>query len=318
VRAAVGLSVNCRLGKFACTAAPFMAPSLLPAPRYSTVRDGSFSPREIGSEFWALLQFPLPFEKGVSPMASKCACDVYRRILAMLELGHRTQAIAELVRRLKTHPIEGASWELLGILLFDQGKLNWAQSAIERASILIPLSPRGQLLLAKCYERSNYLESARTIYRHVASIAELETSLLEPLACGLGSCGELELALQVCRVAARRLPDNPDPLIGIVHYMRQLRRPVEHILPVMFRAHQLEPLRAEYRITLDWLLHESGKSNQAAGLLTAIPSEQFECVHCLIRMQHIFEITGNSGNADDCRRRLDFLASEKQLGGSST
>lgn len=250
-------------------------------------------------------------------MADQCACAIYKRALSLHAEGFCKQAVLEVIRFAKTHADHGPSWELLGILLFAQDKLKWAQSAIERASILAPLTARGQIVLAKCYERAGFDETASAIYRHLATGVHLEPSLLEPLACGLGARGEFELALHVCRTAARQMPDNPEPFIGIVHYMRRLGRPPEHILPVMYRAYYLEPRSAEYRIMLAWLLHESGNSCDAAKLLAQVPCSEFNCVHCLIRMQHIFELTGYPDDADTCRRRLEALASERRTSGDS-
>lgn len=246
-------------------------------------------------------------------MADQCACAVHQRALLLHANGLNDVAAQELIARLEQQPDDGRTWELLGVVLFASNEPQRAQSALEVAAVLVPLSPRGQVVLGKCYEMSGFLESAAAIYRHVASLSNLDTQLLEPLASGLGACRELELALHICRQAAERMPDNPDPLVGIVHYMRRLGRPVENILPVMFRAHQLEPDCGEYRIALAWLLHEIGKSGEAASLLAGVSFDDFSCIHCLIRMQHIFEITGRPADAANCRQRLETLAAERQL-----
>jgi tetratricopeptide (TPR) repeat protein len=199
-------------------------------------------------------------------------------------------------------------WELLGLVAFESGDKSLAQSSLEGASLLGPLSTAGQITLAKCYDASGHNQAAAAIYRHVARLSRLEVELLEPLAAGLGRAGELEMALDICRRAARLMPDDPDPLVGIVHYMRRLRRPLELIVPAMYRAHQLEPQRSEYRISLAWMLHEMGRSEEGANLLEPIPYAEFSCIRCLTLMKQVFECVGEYERADICRERLDAIA----------
>jgi tetratricopeptide (TPR) repeat protein len=201
-------------------------------------------------------------------------------------------------------------WELLGLVAFEMDDQALAESALERASLLGPLSAAAQIALGKCYDGSGHRAAAAAIYRHVAQLSALDAELLEPLASGLGRAGELELALDVCRRAARRMPDNPDPLVGIVHYMRRLRRPIELIVPAMFRAHHLEPENSEYRISLAWMLHELGRSDEGAHLLAAVPYEEFSCIRCLTLMKQIFEQVGEEERAAVCRMRLDVIAQD--------
>lgn len=242
--------------------------------------------------------------------ASK-TCD---RALALHAVGELDQAIVELQQQLKRTSEDGQAWELLGVLAFARVDLTLAQSATEQASLRIPLSPRGQLVLAKCYDHFGHREAAAAIYRHVATLDNLDHDLLDPLASGLGRCGECEQALEVCRLAARQRPDCAAPLLGIVHYMRRLRRPVAQILPAMFRAHHLEPQNAEYRITLAWMLHETGNTPEAAALLEPVAYDEFSCVRCLTLMQHIFDSIGDEERATVCRTRLMVLASQRSGG----
>jgi tetratricopeptide (TPR) repeat protein len=244
-------------------------------------------------------------------MTFKSDSKPYNRALALHAVGEIDQAIVELQQQLKRSSEDGQAWELLGVLAYARVDLTLAQSATEEASLRIPLSPRGQLVLAKCYDHSGHREAAAAIYRHVATLDALDVDLYEPLASGLGACGEYERALHVCRQAAQRMPDRPAPLVGIVHYMRRLRRPIQLILPVMFRVHHLEPDNAEYRITLACLLHEAGRAAEGAALLRSVAHEEFSCVRCLTRMQHIFDSVGDVERAAVCRSRLSVLAGQQ-------
>jgi tetratricopeptide (TPR) repeat protein len=237
-------------------------------------------------------------------------CATYERAMSLYAAGESALAIDELQELLDANGDDGRLWEVMGNLAFANDDFALAQSSLERASVLVPLSAAGQLVLAKCYDRSGHRAAAGAIYRHVATLKRLAVELLEPLASGLGRSGEVELALAICRRAAEAMPENPDPLVGMVHYMRRLRRPVEQILPVLRRAHDLDPSNCEYRISLAWMLHEVGRSEDGAELLAPVPCERYTCIRCLTLMQQIFERVGDAANAAVCRLRLAGLTGD--------
>ena len=243
-------------------------------------------------------------------MANSAIDDTYERAVSLFNDNRLDDAVDLVTAELDQRPDDGRLWELLGTLAYAKEDFELALTAIERASLLIPLSPRAQLVLAKCYDRGGFRESAAAIYCHLATLPDLAVDLLATLAAGLGRCGECELALQVCRRAAESFPDRADPHLGIVHYMRRLRRPVKQILPSMFRAHHLEPDNVEYRVRLAWMLHESGCSAAGAYLLEGVDCEEFSCIRCLTLMQTIFDSVGDDANANACRQRLAILASD--------
>jgi tetratricopeptide (TPR) repeat protein len=243
-------------------------------------------------------------------MSRSVTKSVYDRAKALQARGRLDLAMVSLERRLR-HDDDGQLWELLGIVAFARDDLDRSQSALEEASIRVPLSPRGQITLARCYDNNGLRESAAAIYRHLATLVAVETELLESLAAGLGRYGECELALAVCREASRRMPECTAALMGIAHYMRRLRYDVQEVLPVMFQAHHLAPENCELRISLAWMLYETGLANDAAALLEPVPCAEFSCIRCLTLMQHIFDAVGNEEDADVCRHRLMVLAYER-------
>jgi tetratricopeptide (TPR) repeat protein len=243
-------------------------------------------------------------------MPQNHGCDLLRRAAELHNAGQTAEAIRELQQYLDEVGEEGKTLEMLGTLLFADGDATGALSALEESSAMIPLSPRGQLVLAKCYDNARFPQAAAAIYLYLATLGNLDDELLEPLAAGLGKHCENQMALAVCRQAAQRMPDNPEPLMGIVHYMRRLRVPTERILPTLFRAHHLDPENKDCRITLAWLLHETGHSREGAHLLEQVDSERFTCIRCLTLMQHIFSAAGHDEQATDCGNRLKMLAGE--------
>ena len=236
--------------------------------------------------------------------------EICRQAIELHQADQTLQAIGCLNDHLEVEPDCGHAWELLGILASTLEEMTLAMSALERASSLIPLSITAQLVLARCYSRTGFRETAKAIYLHLATLERLDEQHLKPLAEGLGRHGEYQMALAICRQAANRMPDNPEPLLGIVHYMRRLRIPPERILPTLFRAFRLAPEDKDCRISLAWLLHETGQSAEGARLLEHVDCEEFTCIRCLTLMQHIHETVGNVDHANDCRHRLKVLAGE--------
>jgi tetratricopeptide (TPR) repeat protein len=236
--------------------------------------------------------------------------EVCRQAEELHQAGQTLRAIATLNEFLDGEPDAGKAWELLGILAYAVGELPLGMSALERASALVALTAQGQLALARCYDQSGHRESARAIYVYMATLNTLADDLLQSLATGLGRHGEYQMALAICRQAAKRMPDNPDPLLGIVHYMRRLRIPPESILPTLVRAFRLAPEDNDCRITLAWLLHETGQSAAGARLLEHLDCDDFTCIRCLTLMQHIHETVGDVDHANHCRHRLQMLAGE--------
>ena len=185
----------------------------------------------------------------------------------------------------------GQLWELLGAVHYTENRVQEATRALEQAVLMVPLSNCSQFLLAMCYEKQG--KEVGTILQHLASREDLDDTLLEPLARALGRAGDCEGAIRICSEAARRHPNAPEPLMGIVFYLRRLKRPADELLPILFRAHHLDPGDVDCRITLAWVLHECEQSTEAAYLLSFLPIEEFRCPNCLSSMQVIFRAAGN-------------------------
>jgi thioredoxin-like negative regulator of GroEL len=219
--------------------------------------------------------------------------------------------IVDLRRQLKADADAGRLWERVGILELAREQQEAALWALEMASLLQPLSHRGQLALAECYVKAGFVESAKAIYQHLAAAIRLETDILEDLAAGLGRVGEPELALAVCREAADRMPNTAGPLLGIVHYLRRLRRPAATVLPYLKQAFELDPSDTECRISLAWILHTCGRSEDGANLLDTVPLAELECVRSLTVMRRVFEAVADEHCATVCKYRLEAIAAQR-------
>jgi Flp pilus assembly protein TadD len=234
----------------------------------------------------------------------------------LLDAPALDRAIAELrlqIRELSASESTAAGrlWEQLGTLLLRRKHYDAALWSLETASTLVPLSHAAQLALAECYVDAGYVEAARVIYRYLAAVIRIDTELLETLAAGLGRIGEKDLALDVCREAAQRLPRTAGPLLGIAYYLRRLRRPAATVLPYLKRAFDLDSRNLECRIALAWMLHATGRSADGADLLDGLQVSELECVRSLTMMHRVFEAAAEFNFASACKYRLDSLAAQR-------
>jgi hypothetical protein len=153
---------------------------------------------------------------------------------------------------------------------------------------------------------------ARSIYQHLAERTNVPIYLLSRIASGLGRLGEVHLALQVCRNAARRQPDADAPLFAMTYYMGRLRYPLEVILPVLDRAISLAPERILYRVSKALLLEHNGRIAEAVAAVRTLEFDDLRSLHCgrcLARLSNLFIEAGDDQRAAVCRAALAQMRS---------
>jgi tetratricopeptide (TPR) repeat protein len=227
--------------------------------------------------------------------------DVLRRCFELYHRGELAHASELSEHALHKFPDDGALWQLDGLVRRDRGDFDGARRALEMASVLIPLNPAAQCALAECYARAGQTGLAQDLYRDLARSGRAPTSLLPAVACGLGSIGDSESALEVCRELSRREPTQHEAFFGMAFYMRRLAYPVEMVIPVVARAHELAPQFIPYRVLLASLLASIREYPEASDLLRDIPPDSVRCRSCLRRMMTIFRLAGEHTLSDACR-----------------
>ena len=227
--------------------------------------------------------------------------DVLRRCLELYHRGELAHASELTEHALRKFPDDGALWQLDGLVRRDRGDFDGARRVLEMASVLVPLNPGAQCALAECYARAGQTERARDLYRDLAKSSRCPAALLPAIAAGLGSIGDHESALEVCREVSRREPTQHEAFFGMAFYMRRLAYPVDMVIPVVTRAHELAPQLVPYRVLLASLLASIGEYQEASDLLRHIPPGSVRCRSCLRRMMTIFRLAGEHTLADDCR-----------------
>ncbi|MEM1305132.1 MAG: hypothetical protein AAGG46_09550, partial [Planctomycetota bacterium] len=174
----------------------------------------------------------------MSPVKESDAYVLATERLAAGEYALVVQSLADAVCR---YPNAGRLWEVLGKAHLALGDADQAVSCLEHASCLVPLTTQGRLALGHAYEFTGRKSLARDLFLMLTDQDDLATVALAPLARGLGRLDEPARALDVCAEAARREPDLPGPLLGMVFYQRRLGYSHERSLPLLFRALNLDP-----------------------------------------------------------------------------
>lgn len=238
--------------------------------------------------------------------------DALHRAKVLFDYGMLREALSLAEGGLRDQPDDGRLWEVVGLIQYVRGEFKTACRAIETASLLVPLSPRAECTLAETYLHDGQGELARLIYQHLGELPNVPVHLLSQIASGLGRLGEVHLALQVCRGAARRQPDCDAPLFAMAYYMGRLRYPLEVILPVLDRAISLAPERILYRVSKAMLLERNGQSAEAYAAVRTLDVgdlQALRCGRCLARLCNLYLEAGDDRGAEACREAIAQMSS---------
>ncbi len=165
--------------------------------------------------------------------------------------------------------------------------------------------PRARVDRAECLARSARPDEAGAVFRQLLVEGICPDDLLPTVAAGLGQLGEYGAALGACLELLRRSPDFAEAHFGVAFYVRRLGRPVEAILPVVARAHELAPDIPLYRITLATLLDHLGRRDEAREILGDLDLDAVSCRGCVRRMSTIFHQPGATRPEPAGRTRPD-------------
>lgn len=244
----------------------------------------------------------------------------YQRATKLFEHGLIAPALAVVTRVLDRFPEEGRFWELAGVIYHAQQDHERALFHLETASTLVPLSARAEAVLAAEHWRSGRVELARDAFIHLASRTDLPTALLAAVAAGLGRTGHPCRALEVCREAARRLPEADEAWYAMAYYMSRLAYPVETVLRVMERALALDPRCVMYRVAVALLCDRAGDVRRAYHFLSGLEVEELvalRCPRCVDRLASIFARAGDAVRHGVCRDRRAALPEPSAQGESA-
>jgi Flp pilus assembly protein TadD len=214
------------------------------------------------------------------------------RGLDLLRRGWLDEAERLVDEAIEGSPDDGRLWEVRGRIRLRRGDVPGACSALETASLLVPLGPPARVALAECYARTGHRDLAIELYLGLVRDGRCPTELLPSVAAGLGGLGENAAALDVCRELLRRDPSAHEASFGVAFYRRRLGEPPVAVFDDVARAHELDPANTLYRVTLASLLDLLGRREEACDLLRDLDPNAVRCRCCLRRMMGILASSG--------------------------
>lgn len=241
---------------------------------------------------------------------------IVRDIMALVEQGSFAEAADALATALDQYPDNGRLWWLRGVAAYHEADYNLARTALEHASLLVPLDGRTQCLLADAYARSGFVQESRNLLQVLADDPASGIDVLPFLAAGFGMLGDYEQALGMCRRAADYNPQDPQAHFGMAYYLQRLGYPPGIILPPATRAFELEPNQLLFRSSLAFLLSELGRHEEAYDLLRDVSVKDWPCACGLRRMKSLFQVMGDFGRWQECSERLSEIRAASDDGSS--
>ncbi|QDU40917.1 hypothetical protein Mal4_52800 [Maioricimonas rarisocia] len=205
---------------------------------------------------------------------------------------------------------DGPAWELLGRVLFQQGWVADSVSALETATMLVPLQPASRVCLAHGYGQLGRKELSRDLLVAMIPDPFLSVHLLLQVAGGLDAVGHSELAVQACRSAVRREPDHAQAYYDLGYYMARSGSPTGIVESLARKAVALEPDNVRFRLGLASLLIQDGRHAEGYACVERLKDRQIAniaCPCCLRRVVNLFGAAGDSRRVALCQTRLNEL-----------
>ncbi len=210
-------------------------------------------------------------------------------------------------------PNSGRLFDLEGIILEKLERIRAAISSLEKATILSPLTPLGQIVLSSCYLKIGKPALAKTILEFMADSDTTPVDMLKFVAEQLGSIKEYHLALQVCRRSAMENPNSAESFYGVAYYMERLCYPNRLIANVLKHILSIEPGRFLVRLSLMNLHFEAGDVQSAfdivADEITELNLRKICCVGCMKKLIQVLNHAGALHLASMCVDRLRAMKS---------
>lgn len=238
--------------------------------------------------------------------------------IALFRQGSHTQSLERISQLLDDDPHAGKAWELKGLI---EDALSWENRAIhslETATTLVPLSASGQYVLAKNYLEIGKTDLAKSVFTLLLQREDIPDRLLPALSTYLGrQTGLVHLALEACRKAARRDPDQGDSWLGMAHFMSLLGYPQIQVANVLRKAVCIDPENRHYRLALSQQLKRMGEHDKAYQVVKQIPLselKQISSLDCLERLLTIFQDANDQLRYEICFYKLRQLKSSDSCG----
>lgn len=233
--------------------------------------------------------------------------DSFDRIRDLYETGDLDAALAQTKRYLVRRPDDGRAWELAGLIQFATGEFPQSVAAIERASILIPLRPAARVCLGHGYGKIGRRSLSRDLLVGLIRDDSVSVPLLLQVASGLDAINDPAIALQACRRAAERDPQNAKPYYDMGYYAARCGYEARYTESLARKAISLDPDNVCFRVGLAAHLFKQDRVHDAYDVVRELSNEQIEaitCSCCLNRIVSVYEAAGDYRRVVLCRQQL--------------
>lgn len=208
-------------------------------------------------------------------------------------------------------PDHPTALRVLGLSLLKLGRVDEGVEALEHLSLLVPIDYATRIELAIGYGQIGRTELARDLLMRCAIDGNCGAVDLLRIAEGLEFAGEPRLAMEACRRAGRRSPEEPAVYYQMSHYARRCQYPVSVSEALLRRAIDLAPENAHYRIGLATLLIQLRRRPEAVSIMQGLEPSQIRpirCECCLKRIANLFFDAGDLPRARQWAERLGSSA----------
>ena len=233
--------------------------------------------------------------------------ESFDRIRDAYEAGELEAALALTKRHLARHPDDGRVWELAGLIHYAAGEFAKSVSAIERASLHIPLRPAARVCLGHGYGKLGKTALARDLLVNLIRDDSVSVPLLLQVAAGLDAVEQPTQALQACRRAAERDPQHAQAYYDMGYYAARCGYQPRYTESLARKAIALDPDNVCFRVGLAAHLFRQERTQDAYEVVQGLTNEQIEaitCSCCLKRIVSVYEGAGDYRRVILCRQQL--------------
>ncbi|WP_417746264.1 tetratricopeptide repeat protein [Rosistilla oblonga] len=212
----------------------------------------------------------------------------------------------------RSEELSAEELQLLGLALHDLGRPLEAADAIEKASLICPVSDEVRIALASCYAQLRRTDLARELYLQLALTRKLPPALMLRIAAGLEAIDSPQLAMQVCEWITEQDDSIAQAYYDMGRYAACAGQPLYITEVLTIRALQLEPQNVQFRVGLVSLLIQLRRDDEAIRellLLSRSDLQQVRCFSCLERIAEMLQRHGHTALARDCRAQVARLRS---------
>lgn len=234
--------------------------------------------------------------------------DCLQRAIDFFNLKQYADAAAIAQDGLAQSSDDGPLWQVLGASLWFRNEHDAARTALEIASLLTPLHPLPQRILAELYAHMGKTDLAVLMFRHLLDSNRCPTELLSGIAASLNRLRKFKLALKACRILTDRRPDHHQGHFGTAFYLSCLKMPPRYLVAPLRRAFDLAPDLLHYRLNLAFVLAALKRGDTARSLIASVDLAKLHCPVWVDRMKALFDEVGDRANVGACDRRLQELA----------